>query len=314
MKKYILDLTVRSVERVHERYVLMKLTQQAPLPPMNPGQFVEVRVDGSSSTFLRRPISIHFVDYQNNELWLLVACVGDGTRRLAELKAGEVVNCVLPLGNGFTVESDNVALYGEGDIQKGAQDGNGAQDGDEAQDGNEAQGGNEAQRNGEAQAKGALRRVLLAGGGVGVAPLLYLGKVLKEQGVESTFLLGARSAKDLLMLSEFEKYGRVLVTTEDGSMGEKGFVTNHSVLQQETFDLIQVCGPTPMMKAVARYAHEKGIACEVSLENLMACGLGACLCCVEKVKTSPDYQSPTTNVCVCKEGPVFNINRLLWQS
>lgn len=290
MKKYILDLTVRSVERVHERYVLMKLTQQAPLPPMNPGQFVEVRVDGSSSTFLRRPISIHFVDYQNNELWLLVACVGDGTRRLAELKAGEVVNCVLPLGNGFTVESDNVALYGEGDIQKGAQ------------------------RNGEAQAKGALRRVLLAGGGVGVAPLLYLGKVLKEQGVEPTFLLGARSAKDLLMLSEFEKYGRVLVTTEDGSMGEKGFVTNHSVLQQETFDLIQVCGPTPMMKAVARYAHEKGIACEVSLENLMACGLGACLCCVEKVKTSPDSQSPTTNVCVCKEGPVFNINRLLWQS
>ena len=284
MKKYILDLTVRSVERVHERYVLMKLTQQAPLPPMNPGQFVEVRVDGSSSTFLRRPISIHFVDYQNNELWLLVACVGDGTRRLAELKAGEVVNCVLPLGNGFTVESDNVALYGEGDIQKGA------------------------------QAKGALRRVLLAGGGVGVAPLLYLGKVLKEQGVEPTFLLGARSAKDLLMLSEFEKYGRVLVTTEDGSMGEKGFVTNHSVLQQETFDLIQVCGPTPMMKAVARYAHEKGIACEVSLENLMACGLGACLCCVEKVKTSPDSQSPTTNVCVCKEGPVFNINRLLWQS
>ena len=279
MKKHILDLTVRSVERVHERYVLIKLTQSAALPPMNPGQFVEVRVDGSSSTFLRRPISIHFVDYQNNELWLLVACVGDGTRRLAELKAGEVVNCVLPLGNGFTVESDNVALYGEGVIQKGV-----------------------------------LRHVLLAGGGVGVAPLLYLGKVLKEQGVEPTFLLGARSAKDLLMLSEFEKYGRVLVTTEDGSMGEKGFVTNHSVLQQETFDLIQVCGPTPMMKAVARYAHEKGIACEVSLENLMACGLGACLCCVEKVKTSPDSQSPTTNVCVCKEGPVFNINRLLWQS
>ena len=190
MKKYILDLTVRSVERVHERYVLIKLTQQAPLPPMNPGQFVEVRVDGSSSTFLRRPISIHFVDYQNNELWLLVACVGDGTRRLAELKAGEVVNCVLPLGNGFTVESDNVALYGEGVIQKGV-----------------------------------LRHVLLVGGGVGVAPLLYLGKVLKEQGVAPTFLLGARSAKDLLMLSEFEKYGRVLVTTEDGSMGEKGFVT-----------------------------------------------------------------------------------------
>jgi dihydroorotate dehydrogenase electron transfer subunit len=95
------------------------------------------------------------------------------------------------------------------------------------------------------------------------------------------------------------------VTTEDGTIGAKGFVTNHSVLQQEQFDMIQVCGPTPMMKAVARYASEKGIACEVSLENLMACGLGACLCCVEKTKEG--------NLCVCKEGPVFNIKRLLWQ-
>ena len=290
MKKHILDLTVRSVERVHKRYVLIKLTQHDALPPMNPGQFVEVRVDGSSSTFLRRPISIHFVDYQNNELWLLVACVGDGTRRLAELQAGDTLNCVLPLGNGFTVKNDHIALYGEERMQKGVS-----------------------------------HRVLLVGGGVGVAPLLYLGKVLKEQGAEPMFLLGARTAKDLLMLSEFEKYGRVLVTTEDGSMGEKGFVTNHSVLQQESFDLIQVCGPTPMMKAVARYAYEKGIECEVSLENLMACGLGACLCCVEKVKASSDSSKESeshsgndnplaTNVCVCKEGPVFNIKRLLWQS
>ena len=281
MKKYILDLTVRSVERVHERYVLIKLTQQEALPPMNPGQFVEVRVDGSASTFLRRPISIHFVDYQANELWLLVACVGDGTRRMAELKAGDTLNCVLPLGNGFSVPSDSST--GQSVV-------------------------NSCDKN-------TGYKTLLAGGGVGVAPLLYLGKVLKEKGMEPTFLLGARSAKDLLMLSEFEKYGRVLVTTEDGTMGEKGFVTNHSVLQQETFNLIQVCGPTPMMKAVARYASEKGIACEVSLENLMACGLGACLCCVEKVKADADAsETVTTNVCVCKEGPVFNINRLLWQS
>ena len=281
MKKHILDLTVRSVERVHERYVLIKLTQSAALPPMNPGQFVEVRVDGSSSTFLRRPISIHFVDYQNNELWLLVACVGDGTRRMAELQAGDTLNCVLPLGNGFSLPATEVAA---------------------------------ANNAATAPAAGkSWQKVLLTGGGVGVAPLLYLGKVLKDQGVEPTFLLGARSAKDLLMLSEFQKYGRVLVTTEDGTMGEKGFVTNHSVLQQETFDMIQVCGPTPMMKAVARYAHEKHICCEVSLENLMACGLGACLCCVEKVKADADA-SVATNVCVCKEGPVFNINRLLWQN
>ena len=78
---------------------------------------------------------------------------------------------------------------------------------------------------------------------------------------------------------------------------------HHSVLV-ESFDKIFTCGPTPMMKAVARYAKEKGIACEASLENLMACGLGACLCCVEKTTEG--------NLCVCKEGPVFNTQRLLW--
>ena len=94
------------------------------------------------------------------------------------------------------------------------------------------------------------------------------------------------------------------MTTEDGTMGEKGFVVHHSVLG-EHFDRICTCGPTPMMKAVARYANEHQIVCEASLENLMACGLGACLCCVEKTTDG--------NVCVCKEGPVFNIKRLLWQ-
>ena len=143
------------------------------------------------------------------------------------------------------------------------------------------------------------------GGGVGVAPLLYQGAMLREAGAEPVFLLGARTQADLLMLDAFRRYGDVYVTTEDGSEGERGFVTQHSVLQQRRFDLIQSCGPTPMMKAVARYASQQGIDCEVSLENMMACGLGACLCCVEKTTEG--------NLCVCKEGPVFNINRLLWQ-
>jgi len=266
MKKCVLDLTVRSIEAVHERYVLMKLTSEEVLPEMLPGQFVEVRVDGSPSTFLRRPISIHFVDKSANELWLLVACVGEGTRRLAALRPGDTVNVLLPLGQGFSMPQRKAGMP------------------DPA--------------------------ILLVGGGVGVAPLLYQGAALKANGFTPTFLLGARSRRDLLMLSAFEQFGRVLVTTEDGSMGEKGFVTNHTVLQSEPFQLIQCCGPTPMMKAVARYARQKVIDCEVSLENLMACGLGACLCCVEKVKADDAHP---TNVCVCKEGPVFNINRLLWQ-
>ena len=257
MKK-ILDLTLRSTERISDRHVLMKLTHDEPLPEMLPGQFVEVRIDQTPSVFLRRPISICFVDRTANELWLLVATIGDGTRWLGSLLPGDTVNCVLPLGNGFEKPSG----------------------------------------------KTAGSKLLLIGGGVGVAPLLYLGAMLKDQDREVTFLLGGRSAKDVLLLDEFKKYGRVCVTTEDGTLGEKGFVTNHSVLSDD-FDKIYTCGPTPMMKAVARYANEKGIDCEASLENMMACGLGACLCCVEKTTEG--------NLCVCKEGPVFNIKRLLWQ-
>lgn len=255
MKKYILDLKVRAVEQLSPKHVLIRLTDDKALPEMLPGQFVEVRVDGSPSTFLRRPISINFVDRAQNELWLMVAMVGDGTRQLGLLKAGDVLNCVLPLGNTFTMPSS------------------------------------------------ASEHVLLVGGGVGVAPMLYLGAALKEKGFLPTFLLGGRTEKDLLELDIFNRYGRVCLTTEDGSAGEKGFVTNHSVLQ-ESFSRIATCGPTPMMKAVARYAKEKGIECEVSLENMMACGLGACLCCVEKTTEG--------NLCVCKDGPVFNTKRLLW--
>lgn len=257
MKKFILDLTVNSVEALSDKHVLIKLTDDKPLPEMLPGQFVEVRVDNSPSTFLRRPISINNVDYDRNELWLLVAAVGDSTRQLQKLQKGDRLNCMLPLGNSFTMPTDSA------------------------------------------------QKVLLVGGGVGVAPLLYFGKRIKEMGGEPTFLLGARSAKDVLERELFEQVGRVLITTEDGSEGEKGFVTNHSVLAQEHFDRISTCGPKPMMMAVARYAFKNDIECEVSLENKMACGVGACLCCVEKTVEG--------NKCVCKEGPVMNIKKLTWQ-
>ena len=278
MKKTILDLTVSSIESLSDRHVLLRLTHSQQLPEMLPGQFVEVRIDDAAGTFLRRPISINLVDRQANELWLMVAMVGNGTRWLGSLQPGAVVNCVLPLGNGFTIPCGETT---------GSQ---------------------------QTSPHSSLLSPLLIGGGVGVAPLLYMGAVLKEQGVEPTFLLGGRGAKDVLELDLFKKYGRVCVTTEDGTLGEQGFVTNHSVLK-ESFNQIYTCGPTPMMKAVARYAKEHDIACEASLENMMACGLGACLCCVEKMKIEErgeNSQEQTTNVCVCKEGPVFNINRLLW--
>ena len=147
------------------------------------------------------------------------------------------------------------------------------------------------------------KRYLLVGGGVGSAPLYYLAEELKKGGHEFTILIGARSAKDLYRREAYEALGRVEYTTEDGSLGEKGYVTNHSLLA-EKYDCIYTCGPKPMMMAVARYARENGISCEVSLENKMACGLGACLCCVEDTKEG--------HKCVCTDGPVFSIDELKW--
>jgi dihydroorotate dehydrogenase electron transfer subunit len=147
--------------------------------------------------------------------------------------------------------------------------------------------------------------LLLVGGGVGTAPMLFWGETLKSIGFKPEFLLGARTKEDVMQLDEFERIGKVHVTTEDGSTGEKGFVTGHSILREKRMDRIYACGPKPMMVAVAKYAKAFGIACEVSLENWMACGIGACLCCVEHTVKG--------HVCVCTEGPVFNINQLTWQ-
>ncbi len=149
------------------------------------------------------------------------------------------------------------------------------------------------------------KKVLIVGGGSGIAPFILLASELIKKGCEVTFLIGARTKNDVFLTDEFSKFGNVLVTTEDGSMGEKGLVTRHSVFKGNfDFDFIYTCGPDPMMKAVAQIADEKNVSCEASLENMMACGIGACLCCV----------TPTVrgNECVCTEGPVFNSKDLKW--
>lgn len=259
MKKYLADLVVSSNEKLHPNYCLLKLTKKDPLPDMLPGQFVEIKVEKSPTTFLRRPISINYVDRRKNELWLLIQIIGDGTRKLSELKEGDIVNLMYPLGNSFSIP-DN---------------------------------------------KNTEKKLLLIGGGVGTAPMLFLGAELKGRGYEPVFLLGARTSEDLLQLDMFHQFGTVYITTEDGSQEEKGYVTNHSILKNQGFDMIYTCGPKPMMMAVASYAKKAGIACEVSLENLMACGIGACLCCVENTIEG--------HICVCKDGPVVNIQKLTWQ-
>jgi dihydroorotate dehydrogenase electron transfer subunit len=256
MKKYLLDCVVTSNIPLNDRYYLLRVTQDEPFPSMLPGQFVELRVDNSSEVLLRRPVSIHDINYETNEMDLLIQIVGAGTRKMSELKKGDILNMIAPLGNWFSMPTDKA------------------------------------------------KHVLLVGGGVGVAPLLLLGRELKKSSGKVSFLLGARTANDLVQLDEFSKYGQVYLTTEDATIGEKGFVTNHSLLYNNVFDKIYTCGPTPMMKAVAQYAKAQQIDCEVSLENTMACGFGVCLCCV--TDTIEGHK------CVCTEGPVFNITSLKW--
>jgi dihydroorotate dehydrogenase electron transfer subunit len=150
-------------------------------------------------------------------------------------------------------------------------------------------------------------RILAVGGGSGLAPMLFLARVSGLPADHVDIILGARSAPDHIDVSEYRKYGNIHFTTEDGSSGVPGLVTDHPLLKDhpDKYDKVYACGPKGMMKAVAREAKKAGVFCEVSLENLMACGFGVCLCCIE----------PTVrgNLCVCTEGPVFNINELKWQ-
>lgn len=147
-------------------------------------------------------------------------------------------------------------------------------------------------------------QVLVVGGGCGIAPLLLLCHQLADVGHQPDIVLGGRTALDLAICDSFAAYGKVHLITEDGSVGEQGLATQHSLLLALPFSYktIFACGPTPMLKAVDELAARQGADCQVSLENTMACGIGACLCCVVKTTTG--------NRCVCTDGPVFDTREL----
>jgi len=255
MAKRIEDLELIGNKRLNKDFFILELKGDNKIPEFKPGQFAQVRVDGSTDTFLRRPISIHDVDYEKNTFKLLIQIAGKGTQTLSELKGGDILNLIYPLGNSFSLPSDN-------------------------------------------------EKVLLVGGGCGIAPLLFLARYLNTNGSKPDILLGFRNRERIIEYEEYEKSGNVFVTTEDGSMGEKGYVTSHSIFTANEYNRIYCCGPDSMMKAIAAYCRDRNIICEVSLENLMACGIGACLCCiVDTVKG---------NLCTCIDGPIFNVKDLKW--
>lgn len=255
MPKRIESLEVIENKRLNNEYFTLLLHCYSLLPEIKPGQFAQVKVEGSPDTFLRRPISIHDINTEKNTIKLLVQIAGKGTETLSRLEKGQMLNIIYPLGNWFS-------LPGKG------------------------------------------KKPLLAGGGCGIAPLLFLAGYLKENGFNPGILLGFRNKERILEYEEYQKRGELFLTTEDGSRGEKGFITSHPVLKSGNFDIVYCCGPDPMMKAVSSICKERGIDCEVSLENLMGCGIGACLCCV--------VDTVRGNLCTCTDGPVFNTKELKW--
>lgn len=148
------------------------------------------------------------------------------------------------------------------------------------------------------------QEVLLVGGGCGVAPLLFLAHNLSDSGYNPDILIGARSADEIHETEKYQAFGNLHLITEDGSLGEKGLVTHHSIFKQQDFPYKTVfaCGPEGMLKSVNNAVKDIEAEVYVSLENTMACGIGACLCCV--------VQTTTGHRCVCTDGPVFNTKEL----
>lgn len=218
-----------------------------------PGQFVAV-YPKDASTLLPRPISICEIDEDKKHRMIRIVyrVAGKGTTEFSRYRAGDKLQLLGCLGNGFPME----------------------------------------------KARG--KRVFLIGGGIGVPPLLQLAKKINGQ---KEIVLGYRD-KAVFLSDELGQYGDVSIATEDGSVGTKGNVIDAIRANRLTGDIIYACGPMPMLRAVKKYAEENQIDAYISLEERMACGVGACLGCVCKT-TKIDHHSHVKNARICTDGPVF---------
>ena len=148
------------------------------------------------------------------------------------------------------------------------------------------------------------KRAVVMGGGIGVPPLLQTAKELSQKGTEVTAVMGYRNEETFLS-DDFKKYAKMVIATEDGSVGTKGNVIDAMNENCVECDVILACGPMPMLRAIKKYAQDKGIKAYISLEERMACGVGACLGCVCKTK-EVDHHSHVHNARICTDGPVFD--------
>lgn len=214
----------------------------------HPGQFISV-YSRDESRMLPRPISICEIDREAGKIRIVYRVVGQGTQEFSNLRAGDRIEILGPLGNGFPLKAG--------------------------------------------------RKAFLMGGGIGIPPMVQLARELEGQ---VQVIAGYRD--ELFLTEELKENAQLYIATEDGSAGTKGNVMDAILENGLTADIIYACGPKPMLRAIKNYAEENGIECYLSMEERMACGIGACLACVCQ-SGEVDEHSHVHNKRVCKDGPVF---------
>ena len=246
-------------EWVADQYFRLDLRAPEIAPLVQPGQFAHVRVLPLKEGLLRRPFSIFKVE--DDTFSIFYKRVGKGTEALSQMKPGESLSVIAPLGNGFSVPLSD----------------------------------------GETP--------LLVAGGYGMAAMYLLAKRSAHKGV---VFVGGRRAVDILCVDDFRALGwDVRITTEDGSLGEKGLVTQplQAELQRVAAGRLYACGPTPMLRAVSRLAEQFSLPAELSMDEHMCCGVGVCLACVIRVRAGDSWEYQRS----CTEGPIFDSRQIVWE-
>lgn len=245
--------TVQSMEQLNPYAFSILLQADSVADFAQPGQFVHIKC--GHSRLLRRPISI--CDVEGGQLRLVFEVRGEGTQWLSKRKAGDQLDIIGPLGNGFKRSGD---------------------------------------------------KLLLVGGGIGLPPMLYCAKAWDA---EAHVIAGFRSKDRAMLLGELEEAARTLaVASDDGTVGVHGFVDElvKAALHRENgIASVLACGPKPMLRAVVQAANVYGVPCQVSMEERMACGVGACLGCALPMADGSIRH-------VCKDGPVFQSGEVDWNA
>lgn len=254
LPKYLEDALVIAQQELAENVYSLVLSAKNIADSAKPGQFIDLRLLNGAFT-LRRPFGIAMIDKEKGQFTIVYRVLGKGTTFLSQLTAGDMVNVLGPLGNGFDMKA---------------------------------------------------KRPLIVGGGMGLSPVLFYAIAMNGK---ADVLMGGKNACELFWHNLYKDHVKnIFCTTDDGSLGEKGFVTTllPKLLVQHDYDLVVTCGPEIMMRSVAKVAAEHEISCEVSLEKRMGCGLSACLSC--SIDTADGKRKK-----VCKDGPVFKAEEVFYE-